>query len=99
MWLESMVVMPYFSGVKMTMHIDEGLLDRVMKHFGVDSKTKAVELALREMVRKSKLGELLERGLGLSPAELRDAVDPDHDPVAMRLAETPPPYGSKRPRR
>ena len=83
----------------MTMHIDEGLLDRVMKHFGVDSKTKAVELALREMDRKSKLSELLDKGLGLSPAELRDAIAPNYDLEAMRLAETPPPYGSKRSRR
>jgi Arc/MetJ family transcription regulator len=85
--------------MKMTMHIDEGLLDRVMKHFGVDSKTKAVELALREMDRKSKLSVLLEKGLGLSAAELRDAIDPNYDLEAMRLAETPPPYGSKRSRR
>jgi Arc/MetJ family transcription regulator len=85
-------------GVKMTMHIDEHLLDRVMKHFGVDSKTKAVELALREMDRKSRLGELLERGLGLSPAELRESVDPAYDLEALRLAETPPAYGRKRAR-
>ncbi|HTH48102.1 MAG TPA: type II toxin-antitoxin system VapB family antitoxin [Candidatus Limnocylindria bacterium] len=94
-----MVDMPYQYGVKMTMHIDEALLDRVMKHFGVDSKTKAVELALREMDRKSKLNELLDEGLGLSPAELRNAIDPNYDLEAMRLAETPPPYGSKRTRR
>ncbi len=91
--------MPYRCFVKMTMHIDESLLDRVMKHFGVDSKTKAVELSLREMDRKSRLSELLGKGLGMSASELRDAVDPNYDLEALRLAETPPPYGSKRPRR
>ena len=35
--------------MKMTMHIDEDLLDRVVKRFACASKTEAVEMALTEM--------------------------------------------------
>ena len=38
-------------GMKMTMHIDEALLKRVMEEYECESKTEAVEMALREMDR------------------------------------------------
>ncbi|MFA6544577.1 MAG: type II toxin-antitoxin system VapB family antitoxin [Limisphaerales bacterium] len=79
------------------MHIDEGILDRVMKWSGAASKTEAVDLALKEMDRKAKLAEFGKTGLGLSRAELLEAVDPGYDLMALRLAETPgavpPPAG------
>jgi len=75
--------------MKMTMHIDEGILDRVMKWTGAGSKTEAVDLALKEMDRKARLAEFGKTGLGLSRAELMEAVDPSYDLMALRLAETP----------
>ena len=41
--------------MKMTMHIDDGLLERVMVATGASSKTKAIDLALREMDRRHAL--------------------------------------------
>ena len=75
--------------MKMTMHIDEGILERVMKWSGAASKTEAVDLALKEMDRKARLAEIGKTGLGLSRAELMEAVDPSYDLMALRLAETP----------
>jgi Arc/MetJ family transcription regulator len=86
--------------MKMTMYIDDELLARVMEATGTTSKTKAIDLALREMDRKAKLVKLATAGLGLSPDELRDAVDPAYNLEAMRREETPVKYGRKsRPRR
>lgn len=82
----------------MTMHIDEGLLSRVMKSTGITSKTKAIDMALREMDRKGKLIELGEAGLGLSVGELREVIDPAYDLEAMRKCEVPVNYGKTRPR-
>lgn len=75
--------------MKMTMHIDEGILERVMKWSGAASKTEAVDLALKEMDRKARLAEFGKTGLGLSRAEILEAVDPSYDLMALRLAETP----------
>ena len=42
--------------MKMTMHIDEELLDRVVKRFGCASKTEAVEMALKDCGVPVKFG-------------------------------------------
>jgi len=88
--------------MKMTMHIDEALLNRVIDRFGFSSKTEAVEMALREMDRKARFKEVVKMGIGLTPEELKDSVDPDYDVLAMRAAESSVPYGGrhgrKRPR-
>ena len=81
--------------MKMTLHIDDGLLARVMAATGTDSKTRAIDLALREMDRRATLIELTREGLGATPDELRDAVDPSYDLDAMRKRETPVNYGRK----
>lgn len=80
--------------MKMTMHIDDGLLAKAMALAGVASKTAAVDLALREFVRRGAVVEALG-DLKLSPDELRNAFDPGYDLAAIRLAETPAPYGRK----
>lgn len=80
-------------GMKMTMHIDEELLKRVMEAYGYESKTEAVAMALRELDRKEVLREFGRTGLGLTPDELADAVDPNYDLMALRVAEIPPNYG------
>lgn len=81
--------------MKMTLHIDEELLARVMEATGTTSKTKAIDLALREMDRKAKLVKLGSAGLDMRPDELRDAIDPAYDLAAMRRSESPVTYGRK----
>jgi Arc/MetJ family transcription regulator len=91
-----MVFMPYFGCMKMTMHIDEVLLKRVIAATGVTSKTKAVDLALRELDRRAELIRLAREGLGLTSEELRSAFHPDSDPDAtLHCAEARRPYGRK----
>lgn len=85
----------------MTMHIDEALLKRVMEEYGYDSKTEAVDKALRELDRKARLKEYGTKGLGLTPAEWADAVfagyDPKnlsgYEPSSCKVAEEPAKYG------
>lgn len=81
--------------MKMTMHIDDALLARVMVITGAANKTHAVDIALRELDRKAQLIRLTKEGLGLSPGELKEAVDPTYTLEAMRLRETPVHYGRK----
>jgi len=73
----------------MTMHIDDALLDKAMALAGVESKTSAVDLALREFVRRGALVKELGAGLNLNPAELKDVFDPAYNLETLRLAETP----------
>jgi Arc/MetJ family transcription regulator len=81
--------------MKMTMNIDDALLARVMEATGATSKTKAIDLALREVDRKAKLVKLSAAGLGLGAEELKDAIDPAYDLETMRRGETPISYGRK----
>jgi Arc/MetJ family transcription regulator len=81
--------------MKMTMYIDDELLARVMEATGTSSKTKAIDLALREMDRRAKLIKLSSAGLGLGPDELKEAVDPVYNLDALRGRETPARYGRK----
>jgi Arc/MetJ family transcription regulator len=72
---------PYRAEVmKMTMHIDEDVLDRVMKITGAKTKTAAVEIALNEMARRHKMKELFSAGLGMTPDELKNSFDPNSYP-------------------
>ncbi|MBC8040554.1 MAG: type II toxin-antitoxin system VapB family antitoxin [Opitutaceae bacterium] len=88
--------------MKMTMHIDEEVLDRVMKITGAKTKRAAVEIALNEMARRHKLKELFSAGLGLTPEELKNAFDPASDPTLdpaeplQNVAEDQAPYGQPR---
>ncbi len=81
--------------MKMTMHINDALLARVMEATGAMSKTKAIDLALREMDRRAKLVKLCHEGLGLGPDELKEAIDPAYDLDEMRSGETPVNYARK----
>ncbi len=87
--------------MKMTMHIDEALLERVMREYGFASKTEAVEAALKEMDRQMRIREFRKNGLGLTPEELADAVDPFYDEKlglngypARAVVEEPKPFES-----
>lgn len=81
--------------MKMTLHIDAELLERVMAAVGAASKTQAVDLALREMDRRTRLTRLAAEGLGLSAEELKEVVDPAYDLGAVRQRETGVHYGRK----
>jgi Arc/MetJ family transcription regulator len=82
-------------GMKMTLHIDDELLARVMAATGAASKTHAVDLALREIDRRTKLVRLATEGLGLGAHELRETLDPAYDLEERRKHETPVHYGRK----
>ncbi len=71
--------------MKMTMHIDEDLLDRVINAYGCESKTEAVAMALREVDRRARLREFAKNGLGLTPKELQNAVAPGYDPSSAEI--------------
>jgi len=87
--------------MKMTMHIDEEVLERVMKITGAKTKTAAVEIALTEMARRHKMKELFSAGLGLSAEELKNAFDPSSYPEPMEstpmVAEAKPSDGKSDP--
>ncbi len=87
--------------MKMTMHIDEDVLDRVMKVTGAKTKTQAVEIALTEMARRHKLKELFSQGLGLTPDELKAEFAPTAadrlDSHGLRVAEDKGAYGQPDP--
>jgi Arc/MetJ family transcription regulator len=84
--------------MKMTMHIDEDVLDEVIKITGAPSKTKAVAMALKELARKSKLKANLAKGSGIPADQLDKAYDPKSLAV-YRIAEDQAPYARRRTRR
>ena len=89
--------------MKMTMHIDEALLERVMKDYNFPSKTEAVEAALKEMDRQMRIREFRKNGLGLTREEVLASVDPSYrvrgEPASpLTAAEDSAPYGSPDPR-
>jgi len=89
--------------MKMTMHIDEDVLARVMKITGAKTKTQAVELALADMARRHKMKELFSQGLGLTPDELKAEFAPTAADVldnhGLMVAEPQAPHGRSRPAR
>ncbi len=86
--------------MKMTMHIDDALLKRVMDTYELETKTDAVHYALRELDRRARLKSFMKNGLGLTTDELKDAVYPGYDPdhlETFKVAEDEAPYGTRRP--
>ncbi|OYW77013.1 MAG: hypothetical protein B7Z37_06145 [Verrucomicrobia bacterium 12-59-8] len=75
--------------MKLTMHIDDDLLERVMKAHDITSKTKAVDFALREVDRRATLKRLAETNLGLTEKEILTAFDDSYNVIELRAAETP----------
>jgi Arc/MetJ family transcription regulator len=84
--------------MKMTMHIDEGLLSRVMEIYGCESKTEAVNFALIEMERRHLLRGFAKSGLGLSALEIKEGVAKDYDVLSAREAGIPKRHGKRRSR-
>ena len=83
--------------MKMTMHIDETLLESVIGEYGFASKTEAVDTALREMDRRARLRRFSIEGLGLTREELKAAYEPAYDINLLRAAEDSPAYGASHP--
>jgi hypothetical protein len=81
--------------MKMTLHIDEALLKRVMEATGATSKTQAVDLALREMDRRGQLRLLTAKGLGMDAEQIKNIFDEKYDLPATRVASPATPYGRK----
>lgn len=90
-----MVLISYFRHVKVAMRIDEALLEKAMALAGIESKTAAVDMTLREFVRRGSLVKELTTGLDLGPAALKELFDPGYDLETLRRAETPASYGRK----
>ncbi|MGB0335255.1 MAG: type II toxin-antitoxin system VapB family antitoxin [Opitutales bacterium] len=80
--------------MKITLNVDEALLERVVKCTGSKTKTAAIDYALREMDRRARLTEVLNEGLEMSPDELANMFDPASDPMTLRAAEDPAKYSS-----
>jgi len=79
------------------MHIDEDLLKRVIDEYGFASKTEAVEAALKELDRRTRLEAFLKEPVEWEPGELSNSVAPGYDPLAMRVAESSGYYGHSKP--
>ena len=62
--------------MKMTMHIDEALLNRVIETYGYASKTEAVEMALRELDRRARFRRIGQARDGHDPEELEGRRGP-----------------------
>jgi Arc/MetJ family transcription regulator len=89
--------------MKMTLHIDEALLEEVMVITGARTKTRAIELALLEMKRRHKMKRFFAAAKAVPDADWADAWDDHSAPEAAlpggrnrgwgqaeRLAENPP---------
>lgn len=88
--------------MKLTLNIDDELLERVQRTTGAKTKTEAIHNALREMDRRNRLIEVLRSDeISLTPEELATAwEDPGVEEPVARAAEEPAKYASKpRPRR
>jgi Arc/MetJ family transcription regulator len=85
--------------MKMTMHIDDDLLKRVMDFYDLETKTDAIHFALKELERRAAMKEFTGKGLGLSADDYVDAIDTasNHE-SSLRVAEDPVTYGKPGPR-
>jgi|MEHZ01.2.fsa_nt_MEHZ010526844.1_1 Arc/MetJ family transcription regulator len=89
-------MVPYPVCMKMTMHIDEVVLEEVMVNYDFETKTDAVNFALKELDRLKKLRKMMKEGLGMSSEELKAGVYPEYDLEALRVAETPAAYNTNK---
>lgn len=78
--------------MKMTMHIDEALLAEVMEIHHIETKTEAVEFALRELVRRTRLRKIVKEGLDIKPEDW--TTEEEYNLAALRVADTPGHFGS-----
>lgn len=79
--------------MKLTINVDEALLDRVVEITGASNKTDAITFALREVDRRARLLTVLRDGLGASGDELKEMFDEASNPGMLRVAEAKGGYG------
>ena len=72
---------------KITLNVDDALLDRVVETTGAKTKTAAIDFALREVDRRARLTKVLARGSSVSGDDLTKLFDPKSDPATLRAAE------------
>jgi hypothetical protein len=77
--------------MKVTLNIDEELLDRVVEHTGASTKTEAISIALKEVDRRKRLVDVLREGLGATVDELKNMFVADYDGGDVVIAEAPGP--------
>ncbi len=71
--------------MKLTVNLDEEVLDNVVKITGSTTKTEAIMKALKEIERKDRLVEVLREGLGASESELKTMFDPASEPAREKF--------------
>jgi Arc/MetJ family transcription regulator len=79
--------------MKLTLNIDDDLLERVREATGAKTKTEAIHYALTEIDRRNRLRDLLAEDIGLTPDEWRNAFDEsvvEDAEETVRVAEEPP---------
>jgi Arc/MetJ family transcription regulator len=82
--------------MKITMNIDDALLERVMKLSGARTKTAAVDYALREVERHEIRMKLLREGMDIEKRLEGSAFFPGYDVMAARVAEKEARHGADR---
>ena len=80
--------------MKITMNIDDALLERVMALSGAKTKTAAVDYALREVERREVRMKLLREGMEIEKRLEGSAFFPSYDVMAARIAEKEARYGT-----
>jgi len=82
----------YDACMKLTLNIDDELLERVRETTGAKTKTDAIHVALNEMDRRHKLRELLAKDdFGMTSEDWKNAwEDPgaDAEDFTAKVAET-----------
>ena len=83
----------YDACMKLTLNIDDELLNRVREMTGAKTKTEAIHLALHEMDRRHKLTAILAKDdFGMTSADWKSAWEdpgPDAEDFIAKVAETP----------
>ncbi len=79
--------------MKLTLNIDDELLDRVREMTGAKTKTDAIHIALNEMDRRHKLIAMLAKDdFGMTSADWKSAwadPGPDAEDFVAKVAEKP----------
>jgi Arc/MetJ family transcription regulator len=79
--------------MKLTLNIDDELLERVRETTGAKTKTEAIHIALNEMDRRHKLISMLAKDdFGMSSKDWKSAWEdpgPDAEDFVAKVAETP----------
>ena len=76
--------------MKLTVNLDQEILDKVVEITGSTTKTEAIMFALKEVERRARLVEVLREGLGASESELKSMFDPNSAPDAIGKKYTTP---------